>query len=151
MTWDKRWMALAQHVSQWSKDRSTKVGAVIVNSRQVVVAFGWNGFPRGVDDDVSDRHLRPTKYLWTEHAERNAIYNAAAEGMALRGCRLYTSKFPCAACARAIIQTGIIEVIVLPSEKLRPKLLADEQVSVALLEEAQISIYSCYQNAAVSD
>jgi dCMP deaminase len=75
------------------------------------VAHGWNGFPRGVDDDVDERHERPAKYLWTEHAERNAIYNAAAIGAATAGCTMYLPWYPCTGCARAIIQSGISEVV----------------------------------------
>jgi len=71
--WDARFMNLARHISEWSKDRSTKVGVVIVGPENEVRALGYNGFPRGIDDDAPDRHERPEKYLWVEHAERNAI------------------------------------------------------------------------------
>ncbi len=111
MTWDTRWLELAALVSTWSKDRSTKVGAVIVDDRNVLVSIGWNGFPRGLDDDVDDRHERPAKYKWTEHAERNAIYNAAANGFALRGCTMYLPWYPCADCGRAIVQSGIARLV----------------------------------------
>jgi len=103
-SWDKKFKGLAEHVAQWSKDRSVKVGAVIADTRNTVVSIGYNGFPRGVDDDVEERHERPAKYKWTEHAERNAIYNA---GQSLVGCSMYLTWFPCADCARAIAQSGI--------------------------------------------
>lgn len=114
MSWDQRWMELTKHYALWSKDRSTKVGALIVNSNKgnVQVSSGCNGFPRGVDDDVEDRHSRPIKYKWTEHAERNAIFNAARLGHATEGCTMYLQWFPCTDCARAIIQAGINEVVV---------------------------------------
>jgi dCMP deaminase len=80
--WNERWMSLAMMVASWSKDRSRGTGAVIVDGRNVLVSLGWNGFPRGVNDDVDARHERPAKYRWTEYAERNAIYNAAANGAA---------------------------------------------------------------------
>jgi dCMP deaminase len=111
MSWNDRWMDLAQLVASWSKDRSRKTGAVIVDDRNVLVAIGWNGFPRGIDDDRPERHERPAKYQWTEHAERNAIYNAAAKGIGTQGCRMYVSWYPCADCARAIIQAGIKSLI----------------------------------------
>jgi dCMP deaminase len=111
-TWDKRWMDLAKLVASWSKDRSTKVGAVIVDYRHVLVAVGWNGFPRYVDDDVDARHERPIKYKWTEHAERNAIYNAASKGIPTNYCTMYIPWYPCADCARAILQAGITELVV---------------------------------------
>lgn len=109
-TWDKRWMDMADLVATWSKDNSRKIAAVVVDSRNVLVSIGWNGFPRGIDDTVSERSERPAKYLWTEHAERNAIYNAAANGIKLGGCRMYIPWYPCSDCARAIIQSGITQL-----------------------------------------
>lgn len=109
MTWNKRWMDLAKTVAGWSKDPSTKVGAVIIDSREVVRALGWNGIPRGVTD--VGRDTRPEKYLWYEHAERNAIYNAASTGTPLEGTTLFTTLPPCSDCARAIIQSGIKKVV----------------------------------------
>ena len=111
MNWNKRWMSLAQLVATWSKDKSRKTGCVIVDNRQVLISLGWNGFPRGINDNKTERHERPIKYMWTEHAERNAIYNAAAKGIAILGCTMYLTWYPCAPCARAIIQSGIIKLI----------------------------------------
>jgi dCMP deaminase len=110
-TWDNRWMALAKEISGWSKDRSRRVGCVVVGPNNEIRSTGFNGFPRGVDDDVESRHERPSKYRWTEHAERNAIYNAARVGIPLDGCRMYLPWFPCMDCARAVIQSGITELI----------------------------------------
>lgn len=104
-------MDVARLVASWSKDRSRTCGAVIVDDRNVLVSIGWNGFPRGVNDDVDARHGRPAKYKWTEHAERNAIYNAAANGHSTRGCTIYLPWYPCADCARAIIQSGIARIV----------------------------------------
>ena len=109
--WDARFMGLARFVGSWSKDRSTKVGCVIVGPSNELRAVGYNGFVRGMDDDDDDKHLRPAKYSWTEHAERNAIYHAAMTGVALNGCRIYLPWFPCMDCARAIVQSGIRELI----------------------------------------
>lgn len=109
--WDKRFVDLAFHVSGWSKDRSTGVGCVIVGPNNEIRAMGYNGFPRGIDDDKPERHERPIKYKWTEHAERNAIYNAARCGTQLDGCRMFTQLYPCSDCARGIIQSGIVEVV----------------------------------------
>ena len=109
--WDQRFMELAIHVAGWSKDRSTKVGCVIVGPANEVRSVGCNGFPRGANDDMSERHERPAKYLWTEHAERNAIYNAARCGISLVGCQIYLPWFPCMDCARAIVQSGIMEIV----------------------------------------
>lgn len=115
-TWDQFYIAMAMLTSEKSKDRSTQVGAVIVGPDNEVRSIGYNGFPRGVDDSVDTRHQRPTKYLFAEHGERNAIYNAARVGIPLKGCTIYVTtnpaKFPpCADCARAIIQSGIVRVV----------------------------------------
>ncbi|MEE8393087.1 MAG: dCMP deaminase family protein [Rhodospirillales bacterium] len=110
--WDSRFLRLAREVSKWSKDRSTQVGAAIVGEDKTPGPYGYNGFPRLIDDEKEGRHDRPNKYDWTEHAERNAIYNAARIGMSLKGCTIYVTHVPCADCARAIIQVGIRRVVV---------------------------------------
>ena len=105
--WDKRFIALAEHVAEWSKDINTKTGAVIVGENNTEICFGYNGFPRGANDDTMERYERPEKYLWTEHAERNAIFKAARIGVSLMNTKIYCTYFPCADCSRAIIQAGI--------------------------------------------
>jgi len=112
MKWERRFVELARHVALWSRDRSTKVGAVIVGPDREIRSVGYNGFPRSVDDEVEFRHERPAKYLFTEHAERNAAYNAARVGIPLKGCTAYVSLYPCADCARALIQVGIKRIVV---------------------------------------
>jgi dCMP deaminase len=109
--WDVRFLRLALEVSTWSKDRSTQVGAVIVGEDRTPGPYGYNGLPRIIDDEKEERHARPTKYDWTEHAERNAIYNAARMGVALKGSTIYVTHIPCADCARAIIQVGIVRMV----------------------------------------
>lgn len=110
--WDKYFMGMAELVKIRSKDRSTQVGAVIVRDHRIV-STGYNGFPAGINDDIESRHERPAKYLWTEHAERNAIYIAARHGISLIGTTIYITGggLACADCARAIIQAGISEAI----------------------------------------
>ena len=110
--WDEYFFDFAKVAASKSKDRSTKVGTVVVGPDHDIRATGYNGFPRGIDDDVDERHERPQKYEWTEHAERNAVYHAARVGVPLKGCAIYLDWFPCTDCARAIIQSGIIEVVV---------------------------------------
>ena len=114
--WHRRFLDLACYISTWSKDRSTQVGCVIVGPHNEIRSIGYNGFARGVDDDAEYRHVRPMKYLWAEHAERNAIYNAVRLGVPLVACRLYTPLFPCMDCARAIAQVGIDVVISPPPD-----------------------------------
>jgi len=113
-------MALARHLAEWSRDPSTKVGCVIAGPTNEVRALGYNGLPRRVDE-APGRLEHPDKYLWIEHAERNAIYTAARTGVPLEGCRMYVSWFPCVDCARAIVQVGLIEVVaVKPDWSLEP-------------------------------
>ncbi len=112
-SWDTYFINMAMHVATKSKDRSTVVGAIIVGPDHEIRSTGYNGFPRGVDDDIDSRHERPEKYSWTEHAERNAIYNAARVGIATKGCTMYINwePSPCDDCSRAIVQSGITTVI----------------------------------------
>ena len=106
--WDKRFMDLAKQVSTWSKDRSTGVGAVIVNDNKKVLSIGFNGFPRGVNDDIEERHIRPEKNLYVVHAERNALDEAETS---LVGATIYCTFFTCATCAHGIIQKGLKRVV----------------------------------------
>lgn len=108
----RKFLGIAQTVAQLSKDRATKVGAVAIGPAGDIRAMGYNGFPRGCDDDIDSRHERPAKYVWTEHAERNLIYNAARVGVPLEGCILVvTPLFPCIDCARGIVQAGFKAVV----------------------------------------
>lgn len=108
----KKFIGIARAVAELSKDKNTRVGALAVGTAGEIRAMGYNGFPRGADDDVVARHERPEKYLWTEHAERNLIYNAARVGVPLEGCILVvTPLFPCMDCARAIVQAGFVSVV----------------------------------------
>lgn len=111
-TWDRYFMDLAKLAATRSKDQSTQLGAVIVGPDREIRSTGYNSFPRGINDSRPERQERPEKYFWFEHAERNAIYNAARVGIPLKGCRIYCAWPPCADCARAIIQAGIVEVVV---------------------------------------
>ena len=106
--WDKRFLHLADHVAQWSKDPRTKVGAVIVDDEKRVVSLGYNGFPRGVHDGADRYEDRAVKHLLVAHAERNALDNAP---LMVRGCALYATLKPCSECAKSIIQKGIKRVV----------------------------------------
>jgi dCMP deaminase len=109
--WDRYFIEICRVVATRSKDPSTQIGCVIVGPAHEIRSTGYNSLPRGIRDDVPERFERPTKYLWIEHAERNAIYNAARCGTPLEGCSLYAEFMPCMDCARAIVQAGIREVI----------------------------------------
>lgn len=138
--WDERFIALARHVAGWSKDRSQGIGAVIVGKNREVRSMGYNGFPRGVNDSVDERHERPEKYFWTEHAERNAIYNAARVGTPLDGCTIYCSWFPCIDCARAIIQSGIKAAVVRAVDMNHPKYGEEFDRAVKMLVEGGVTL-----------
>lgn len=106
--WNKRFLDLAEHVAQWSKDPRTKVGAVIVDEKKRVVSVGYNGFPRGVLDSEERYNDRPTKHLYVAHAERNALDNAP---LMVDGCTMFVPLLPCNECAKSIIQKGITHVV----------------------------------------
>lgn len=115
--WNVRFMQMAQLISTWSKDQSTKVGCVIVSPEKAILSMGYNGFPRGVDDKPAYRQERPTKYEFVVHAEENAILNAGRNGTRLNGGILYVTMPPCTRCAGSIIQAGIKEIIYLEPEE----------------------------------
>lgn len=106
--WTDRYLKLAAHVAEWSKDPSTKVGAVIVDARRRVVGMGYNGFPRGVQDRPERYEDRTIKYKLVVHAEANAILNALVP---VAGCAIVCTHQPCAECAKLIIQAGIEWVV----------------------------------------
>lgn len=138
-SWDVHFLEYAALAATMSKDRSTKVGAVIVDTMRNVVATGYNGFPRGVDDNVEARHERPTKYLWTCHAEENAILSAARRGVAVAGCILYATHFPCSRCARGIVQAGVFRVVV-PVGTVIPTMADDIAVGREILREGGVDV-----------
>jgi dCMP deaminase len=111
MNWVEYFLGIAEQVKLKSKDESTQIGAVIVGQDNEILSTGYNSFPRGLRDDKEERQVRPEKYFWFEHAERNAIYNAARVGTPLKDSTIYlTSGLPCTDCARAIINTGIRKI-----------------------------------------
>jgi dCMP deaminase len=136
-------MDMAEFVATKSKDKSSKIGCVIVGPKNDVRSTGYNGFPRGVNDDVEERHERPEKYFWTEHAERNAIYNAARFGAQLDGCTAYIhgNHPPCAECARALIQSGIVRVVVSDQTKNSEKWMESFKRSLIMFEETNTAGY----------
>lgn len=109
MKWDARFLNLAEHVAQWSRDPSTQVGAVIVRPNKTIASIGYNGFPRGVDDSPARYADRDAKYKFVVHAEANAI--VAAQEL-LEGFAIFTWPFPpCSDCAGLIVQSGIKYVV----------------------------------------
>lgn len=111
--WDQRFIDLAVNVSKWSKDPSTKLGAIAVGKKREVLATGYNGFPRGIADSEDRYNDRTEKYKYVVHAEMNVIYNATYNGVSLDGATLYIYGLPiCSECAKGIIQVGIRRVVI---------------------------------------
>ncbi len=113
ISWDEYFMGVALLAAKRSKDPNTQVGACIVDENNIIVSTGYNGLPIGCSDDEYswEREGNDTKYQYVVHAELNTILNAT--GKSLRGTKIYVSLFPCNECAKAIIQSGIKEVIYL--------------------------------------
>ena len=112
ISWDECFMRMAHIIAERSKDPYTQAGAVVVMPNNVVVGVGYNGFPRGIDNNAlpwdKEGKLEDTKYAYICHAEENAIYNA---NNTTQNCKIYCTLFPCNECVKTIIQTGIREVV----------------------------------------
>ena len=139
----RRWLQRCSELSRKSDDPHTRVGCVIVGPTGEARSERWNSLPRNVHLEPG-RLERPEKYLWIEHAERNAIFLAARSGTPLDGCTLYVPLLPCAECARGIIQTGIKEVVIsaqamelYAGERYRE----DHVIAAKMLSEAGVTVY----------
>ena len=134
--WDTRYLELAKHISEWSKDPSTKTGAVIVAPNGSIISVGYNGFSRGVIDSDERYNDRDKKYKMIVHCERNAIIFAQRD---LSGCTLYTYPFmSCAPCAGMVIQSGITRVVAPKSDNSR--WIEDFNIATKMFNEAGIDI-----------
>lgn len=108
--WPNYFFGMMASIRRKSKDVHTQFGCIITGPDHEIRSTGYNSFPRGLNDSVAERYARPEKYFWMEHAERNAIYNAARMGTPLNGCTIFIDALPCGDCARGIIQVGIKEL-----------------------------------------
>lgn len=134
--WDRRFLGLAEFIAQWSKDPSTKTGAVIVDPQRRIVSVGYNGFPRGVQDRPDRLNDRDVKYKMVVHCERNAVIFAKSP---VAGCILYTWPFmSCAPCAAMMIQAGIVEVVAPLSDN--PRWAEDFVLAQEMFQEAGVQI-----------
>jgi dCMP deaminase len=135
MKWDYRFLDLAEFISSWSKDPSTKVGAVVTDKSNRIISIGYNGFPQNITDDerLEDRD---TKYKIIIHGEMNAILFA---GRSLSDCTLYTYPFmPCPRCAGIIIQAGISRVV--SYNNMPERWQSDFEISKSLFLESSIEV-----------
>lgn len=138
MSWHDYFMQMAEHVASRSKDPNTKVGCVIVTANKVVAATGYNGLPAGVED-LPERMQRPAKYLWTAHAEENAVALSARVGSRLAGGIAYVTHACCSRCARSLIQAGIKAIYVGDGTTSMP---AEEfEVAATMFHEAGVNVY----------
>jgi dCMP deaminase len=143
MDWKEYFINIAEQVKEKSKDKSTKIGTVIVGKDKEILTTGYNSFPRGLDDNNSGRQERPEKYFWFEHSERNAIYNAARIGVSLKGSTAYlTSGLPCTDCARGLIQSGVVKVVCkeICTTKNHDKWVVQQEKSFLMLTECGVTV-----------
>ena len=141
-------LALARHVSQWSKDPSTKCGAVIIDDKRRIMGIGYNGFPRGVADTDARLYDRPEKYATIVHADVNAILNAQRTD----GCSMYIwPMLPCADCAKIIIQSGL-KAVYAPrvSEDLEPRWKNNIEFAKAMMREGGVVVVELGESDDVS-
>ena len=138
--WDKRFLKLAKHISEWSKDPSTKVGCVVVGPDRELRSTGFNGLPRGIEDNEQRLNNREIKYPLICHAEENAIMHAARIGISLKGCTAYVTWPPCTRCARSLIQAGVSTIVYPENIEIPKRWMDDFNLSLNMLKEAKISL-----------
>ena len=140
--WDARFVRLALHIAQWSKDPSTQVGCVVVGPDREIRSTGFNGFPRGIDDSLERLNDREQKYPLVCHAEENAIMHAARVGVSLKGCTAFVTWPPCTRCARSLIQAGIFDIAYPAGLEIPDRWRADFDISSRMLGEAGVRVRS---------
>lgn len=139
---DLRWLAVCANKGSESPDPRTKVGCVIISPDKSVLCEACNTYPRGILS-TQDRAQPPSKYAWIEHAERNVIYLAARNGISTEGCAMFVELTPCVDCARAIIQAGVVEVVInhdRASEYSAERYSDEHSTAIAMLTEAGIAV-----------
>jgi dCMP deaminase len=136
---DKLVIMAAEAISLLSDDKSTKIGAIITRENSII-ATGYNQITDGVKN-TQERHVRPIKYRFYEHAERDAIYKCARFGISTQGATLYLNRwFPCTDCARAIIASGIVRIFAENSPSWPENWWLDMRTAYDMLSEAEITM-----------
>ena len=137
--WKKRFLKLSKEISEWSKDPSTKVGALIISEDKNIISTGYNGFPRGISDTEERLNNRELKYKFILHAEMNCILNALYNGRSVKDCILFVHGLPpCSECTKSIIQAGIKKVIT--DSKATDNWKESLKLSLEMLKEANVEI-----------
>tara|TARA_Y100000389_G_scaffold115129_1_gene112222 strand:+ start:79 stop:525 length:447 start_codon:yes stop_codon:yes gene_type:complete len=144
--WEMRFLNVAREISTWSKDPSKQIGAVAVNSDRRILATGYNGFPKGIEDTPERYENRELKYGLVVHAEMNCIYNATFNGISLKDATLYVWGLPvCSDCAKGIIQVGVKRVVMGTDGDIPEKWVASSDKADEMFSEANIEVASiCY-------
>ncbi len=138
--WTKKYLDLAKHISSWSKDPSTSIGAVSVGNNGQILSQGYNGFPRKISDTEFRLNNKDTKYKFVVHAEMNCIYNASLNGVSLNNSDLYVYGLPiCSECAKGIIQVGIKNVFMCHPVDISDTWKNSYNISKELFKEAEIN------------
>jgi dCMP deaminase len=140
---DSRWLALCELKGRESPDPKTQVGCIIVGPDGSVRCEACNTYPIGVRDGIRERTESPLKYIWIEHAERNAIYLAARRGISTERCTMIVELTPCVDCARAIIQAGVVQVVInqkRSAEYCGVRYSGEHSTALAMLAEAGIAV-----------
>ena len=135
--WDQRFIELAKHIANWSKDPSTKVGCVVVGEDREIRSTGFNGFPRGIKDDEERLLVPEQKYPLICHAEEIAIMHAARTGISLKNCIAYVTWPPCTRCARSLIQAGVSEIVYPKEVEIPERWEADFDMSLNMFKESR--------------
>ena len=138
-SWSSKYLNLAKHVSTWSKDPSTKIGAVAVGDRGQILSTGYNGFPRNIKDSADRLNNRESKYKYVVHGEMNCIYNATLNGVSLNEADLYVYGLPvCSECAKGVIQVGIKRAFMCYPETIRDKWKESHKITSEMFDEVGI-------------
>ena len=136
--WKQRFMNLAKEYASWSKDPSKKVGSIAVKDKQII-SYGYNGFPRGIEDLESRLNDRETKYIYTAHSEKNLIYNACLNGQSLKDSMVFVYGLPvCYECAKGLIQVGVTEVFYTVDGFLADKWKESNEITMDMFREVGI-------------
>ena len=142
--WDEYFLSMLPVIAKKSKDKHTQVGCVIVGPDHEIRSTGYNSLVRGLKDNVPTRLERPEKYKWIEHADRNAIYNAARMGTSVNNCTMYLPWYPCIDCARAIISAGITDLVIGRAtfeERLKADTyIGDREVAITMFNECGVKV-----------
>jgi dCMP deaminase len=137
--WSARYLHLAKEISLWSRDPSTKVGAIAVGAQGQILSQGYNGFPRGIKDHPRRLEDREEKYKYVVHGEMNCIYNSCLNGTSMAGSSVYVYGLPvCSECAKGLIQVGVSKVVMQHPVDI-PDIWAERyQISAQMFREAGI-------------